>query len=72
MKVSVKIKPNSKITKIIENEGCFVIWVKEPAIEDKANKAATVALAEYFKLSKSQVVLIKGTRSRNKIFEVAI
>jgi uncharacterized protein YggU (UPF0235/DUF167 family) len=44
--------------------------VKEPPVGGKANDAVIKALAEYFEVSKSQVVLAKGGSSKNKIFEI--
>ncbi len=71
MKISVKVKPNNKqekIKKISQDE--FLTWIKSPAKEGKANKAVIKVLADYFSVSKSNIVLIKGEKSKNKIFEI--
>lgn len=70
MKISVKVKPNSKIEKVEEAEGFFLIHVKEPPQEDKANKAVIKLLSEYFKLPKSRFSILKGKKSRHKIVEI--
>ena len=71
MKISVKVKPNAKQEKIEKvNESHFLIWVKEKPQEGKANKALIKVLAEYFGVPQSQIVLLKGQSSREKIFEV--
>lgn len=71
MKISVKVKPGAKqerLQKIDENN--FLVWVKEKPRDGEANQAAIECLAGYFGVSKSNVVLLKGQTSRQKIFEV--
>lgn len=71
MKISVRVKPNAKgekIEKIGENN--FLLWVKEKPQEGKANKAVIKVLSEYFGVPQSEVVLLKGQSSREKIFEL--
>jgi len=71
MKISVKVKPNARQEKIERiNESHFLIRVKEKPQEGKANKAVIKVLAEYFGVPQSQVVLLKGQSSREKIFEI--
>jgi len=71
MKIFVKVKPNSKQEKIEKiGENNFLIWVKEKPQEGKANQAVIKVLAEYFDVPKSEVILLKGQTSREKVFEV--
>jgi uncharacterized protein (TIGR00251 family) len=71
MKISVKVKPNARQEKIEKvNESHFLIRVKEKPQEGKANKAVIKVLAEYFGVPQSQIVLLKGQSSREKIFEI--
>ena len=75
MKIRCKIKPNSKKGNLIqksqdENGEFFEIFIREPAIEGKANLAVIKLLAEEFGVSKSQVSLETGVKSRFKIFEI--
>jgi uncharacterized protein (TIGR00251 family) len=72
MKISVKVKPQARedrIEKTGENE--YAIWVKAKAIEGKANQAVVKILSDYFDIAQSQIVLLKGARSRNKIFAIS-
>ena len=56
MKISVKAKPGSKINKIeVIDAEHFEVWVKEPAIQGRANEAIIKSLAEHFKVSLYQV-----------------
>ena len=71
MFIKVKVFPGSKkacIEKISEER--FVLHIKRKPIEGEANKEAIEILKEYFKISKSQVRLIRGFKRRNKIFEI--
>lgn len=72
MKIFAKVKPNSKeekVEKIGENE--FILRVKAPPKENKANEAAVDLLSEYFNVGKSRVAIIKGRKSKNKIIEIS-
>ena len=70
MKISVKVKPNSKIEKVEKDQGFFLIHVKEPPQEDRANLAVINLLSEYFKVPKSRISILKGKKSRQKIVEI--
>ena len=71
MKIQVKVKPSSK-TEDISREGySFIVKVKEPPREGKANQAVIKLLAEHFGVPHSQVRILSGFRSRNKVIEVA-
>lgn len=71
MKISVKVKPNSKVEKAEKvSENKFILWVKAPAKEGKANEAAIKLLSEYFGIPKSNISILKGRSSRNKIIDI--
>lgn len=68
--ISATIKPQNKKGPLVvpSDNGRLVIYVKEPAIDGKANNAAIAALAEYYKVAKSCIQLKKGQTSRFKTF----
>lgn len=71
MRISIKVKPNAKQERLERvSENSFSLWVKEKPQEGKANEAAAKILAEHFGVAKSEVVLLKGRASRQKIFEI--
>ncbi len=71
MKIFVKAKPAAKEEKVEKiDETNFVVSVKEPPVQGRANAAISKALAEYFKVSNSQVKLISGFSSKQKVFEI--
>lgn len=71
MKISVRVKPNSKHDRIEESgKNRFSVWVKARPADGKANAACIKVLSEYFNIPKSRVVLAKGQGSREKLFEI--
>jgi len=71
MKITVKAKPKAKEEKVEKiDDTNFVVSVKEPPIDGKANFAISQALAKYFGIKNYQVKLISGASSKHKIFEI--
>ena len=71
MKIQVKVKPNSKTDEVSQEGDSFIIKVKEPPKQGKANQAVIKLVAEHFGVPHSQVRILSGFRSRNKVIEVA-
>ncbi|BCX15115.1 MAG: hypothetical protein KatS3mg097_007 [Candidatus Parcubacteria bacterium] len=73
MLIKVKVFPSSKEEKIVKKaEDSFEVKVKERAERGLANMAVIRILASYFKIPVSQVRLLKGAKSKNKIFEIKL
>ena len=70
MKIQVKVKPNSTAEKLSQEGNSFIVKVKEPPKEGKANQAVIKLVAEHFGVPQSQVRILSGFRSRNKVIEV--
>ena len=71
MKIQVRAKPGAKQSKIEKSdETHFEIWVRELPKDGQANIAIQEALADYFNISPSRVLLKSGFTSRNKVFEI--
>ncbi|MBU2539864.1 DUF167 domain-containing protein [Patescibacteria group bacterium] len=71
MKIFVKVKPKAKQEKIEKvDDAHFIIWVKEPPENGKANMAVMKVITEYFNIGWSDILLISGASSRNKVFEI--
>jgi len=69
MKINVKAKPNSNENKVekIDNFN-FVVSVKDPPVQGRANRAIVKLLSEYFHTP--NVRIVSGHISRQKIIEV--
>ncbi|HEY4509943.1 MAG TPA: DUF167 domain-containing protein [Candidatus Paceibacterota bacterium] len=71
MRIFVKAKPNAKeesVEKIDDTH--FVVAVKEPPRQGRANQGITQALAEYFHVPQSNIKLVSGFSSKQKVFDV--
>ena len=71
MKVRVKVIPNSKTDEVTREGDWFLVKVREPPKEGKANKAVIKLLAQYFKVTQDSIKISSGFKSRNKIIEVS-
>jgi uncharacterized protein YggU (UPF0235/DUF167 family) len=70
MKITIIAHPNSKRPRVEKDLfGGLHIYVNQPPLEGKANKAVIESLAEYLKISKSKINLIRGIKSKMKTFE---
>jgi uncharacterized protein len=65
--LSVYLQPNAAKDQIVgQYEKSLKIKIAAPSVDGAANQALLKFLAKYFKLAKSNVVLVKGARSREK------
>ena len=70
MKIRVRVKPNSRTEEVSREGDSLVIKIKEPPREGKANQAVIKLLAEHFSVPQSQVRILSGLRSRDKVVEI--
>ncbi len=71
MKIFIQVKPNSKNQKIEKiSENSFIISVKEPPIDSKANRAVIKIIAEIFKVPQTKVRISSGLSAKKKILEI--
>lgn len=70
--VVVKVKPGSRKGPLVETDadGQLTVYVREPAIDGKANAAVIRVLAEHFGVSRSRVELASGAGARVKRFVI--
>ncbi len=73
MRIKVKAKPKAKKEGVKKlSEELFEVRVNAPPERGKANERIRELLAEYFKVPKSKVKLLRGETSREKVFEVEL
>ncbi len=71
MKISVKVKPNAKQTQVEQaGPNRFLVQVKAPPQENKANRELIEALAKHFGLPKSRISILSGLKSKQKIVNI--
>ncbi|WP_280483790.1 DUF167 domain-containing protein [Nocardia farcinica] len=70
--VRATIKPNSRKGPLVETaaDGTLTLYVRAPAVEGKANKAAIDLLAAHYGVPESAVRLTAGATSRHKRFDI--
>jgi len=68
--IKIKVIPNAKDNFITEEKGQYKVHVKKPAINNKANEEVVKVLAKYFNVKKSNIIIVKGKTSRNKIINI--
>ena len=71
MQITVKVKPNSKEQKIIEEEdGSLTIRLKSPPVDGKANEELIKVLSKKYHVPKSYIRIKSGISSRQKLIEI--
>lgn len=71
MRIIVHAKPRAGIEKVEKvDESNFVVSVKAPPVQGKANEAIITLLSEYFNVSKTRIRILNGFTSRRKTIEV--
>ena len=70
--VVVRVKPGSKKGPLVEvaEDGELTIYVREPAVEGKANDAVVRLLAKHLDVPRSRLELVSGATSRVKRFRI--
>ena len=70
-KILVVVKPQAKkaaVKKISDAE--YAVSVHAPAREGKANQAVIELLADYFKVPKSALRIVRGETAKRKVMEI--
>jgi uncharacterized protein len=72
LKIQVKVKPRSKTEDVTREIGgeVYVVRVKEPPVEGKANRAVLKLLAGHFGVPESRLRIVSGLTGKNKVVEV--
>ena len=70
-RIHVTVKPRAKtpeITKVTDGE--YRVMVRAPAQDGKANLALIDLLADFFKVPKPTIKILRGQSSRRKLIEI--
>jgi uncharacterized protein (TIGR00251 family) len=71
MRVSVKVQPRASKEEVIKNsDGSLKVYVRQPPTNGKANQALIEILADFYCVRKSDINIITGKATRNKIIEI--
>ena len=69
--IEVKVKTNASKNevKLIDNKKFFVKTTATPE-KEKANKQVILLLAKFYKISKNQLEIARGIKSKNKVIKI--
>lgn len=70
MKLKVRVMPNSVREEIVKDGDEYVVRVKVPPQEGKANEEVIRLVAAHFRVPKSTVRIASGLTGRHKILEI--
>ena len=70
MKMAVRVKPRSRVEEVSGEGDSYVVRVKEPPVEGRANRAVLRLLASHLGVPESRLRIVSGFSSRNKVIEV--
>lgn len=72
VKIIVKTKPGAREDKIEKvDESNYIVYVKEPPINGRANASLIKLLAKYFDISPSLIEIVSGYMARVKVIEIS-
>jgi uncharacterized protein (TIGR00251 family) len=72
VKLSVSVKPSARQEKVDQLSAAeYVVWVRAPAREGRANEAVVALLAKHLAVPKSSLRVVRGEKARKKIIEIA-
>ena len=69
-KINVRVIPRARQNKITVEDEKLRVHITVAPVDGAANDAVIRALAKYFDVSKSQIKIIRGETSRNKVVEL--
>ncbi|MEI6144082.1 MAG: DUF167 domain-containing protein [Candidatus Berkelbacteria bacterium] len=71
MRVTIKVIPSAKVEQIQSAlDGSLKVWLRARPKEGEANRALIKLLSKHFNAPKSQICIVSGLTSRNKIVEI--
>jgi hypothetical protein len=70
-RIDVIVKPGSKKPGVAFEGDTLVLRVRERAIEGAANAACIRALADFYDIAPSSITLLRGAKSRKKVFSLS-
>jgi hypothetical protein len=68
--IRVKVITRAKQNKVVEDKDFLKVYLNVPPQKGKANKKMIEILKEFFKLKKSQIEIIQGKFSSQKLIKI--
>ncbi|KHN69292.1 hypothetical protein CWI42_080260 [Ordospora colligata] len=72
VKLTVKVKPNAKVTGVKEvTDDELILNISAPAVDNKANKELIAFMSKSFKVPKSSVKITCGSNTTSKLVVIS-
>ena len=69
--IKLRVIPRARQNKVdIDSDDTYRVHITAAPVDGAANIAVVRAMAEYFNVPKSQIKIIRGETSRNKVVEI--
>lgn len=68
--IAVRVTPKASRDRIVRDGGGFRVYVTTVPEDGKANEAVRRLLAKHLGVAKSRLELVRGAKSRGKLFRV--
>jgi uncharacterized protein len=69
--IQVKVKPNARVSGVEESsDDLWLVRVKSPPIDGKANEELVALIAQHFNVRKAQISIKSGTSGRLKVVQI--
>ena len=70
-KINLRVIPRARQNKIdVDENGTYRMHITAAPVDGAANAAVIKMMAEYFDVPKSQIKIVRGETSRDKIIEI--
>lgn len=66
----VKIKPNSKIQKFLDDGGYLTIFLRSKPIQNKANRELINLIKKKLEISSNQIKILSGKKNPKKVLQI--
>jgi len=63
--------PQARKTKVQSLPEGLKVYLNSPALQGRANKELIEILAQYYKVKKRNIAIIKGQKQKNKVVQIS-
>lgn len=68
---NVRVTPHAKQNKVVESDGVLRVYTTVAPENGRANSAVIELLSKHFDVAKSQIKIVRGMTTRDKVIEIA-
>ena len=68
---NVRVTPHAKQNKVVESDGVLRVYTTVAPENGRANNAVIELLSKHFDVAKSQIKIVRGVATRDKVIEIS-